>query len=336
VLILLCALLSAFPQRYLSAVTMTPSDPSALGLGGALGQLGALNTVFGNQTAVEVSLKIGRSTYARQVVMRRLGLVKRLGLKDEVQASRWLERKVEIRSLRGGIVQIETLTSDPEFGKQLVGAVAGAMREKLADIQRRQTSYKRDVLLRLVSDANDRYAEAQARYNEFRLRTRYSDPSYAIGAIGERIPALQAQIKAKEVELNAARQFATDDNMSVRQIAASIDALNQQLAALQALNPQETNSIGRVVRQSTQAQKLERELLLAQSLYYNYRRFLEGTSVEDLTSTATIRVLEAPFVDTDRQYNIIPMVLGMLLILLAFTIEFYIMRPPVGDARVYE
>jgi tyrosine-protein kinase Etk/Wzc len=336
VLVLICGLLTFYPERYRAAVTMTPTDPSSLGLSGALGQLGALNTVFGSQAAVEVALKIGRSTYARNVVIQRLDLVKRLNFRDEVEASRWLEKAVEIRSLRGGIVQIECLHKDPAFGKELVAAMAEAMRERLAEIARRQTAYKRDVLVKLVAEANDRLAEKEAEYNTFRLKTRYSDPGFAIGAIGERIPVLQAAIKAKEVELSAARQFATDDNMSVRQIVAEIGALKTQLAQFQALNPDQSNSIGRVVRQSTQAEKLERELALAKSLYYNYRRYLEGTSVEDLTSAANIRILEPPFVDTGRQINFVPMALGLLLVLLGLATEFYWMRPPLGEARPQE
>lgn len=334
ILIAICLVLSYFPKRYLAVATLTPTDPSSLGLSGALGQLGALNTVFGSQAAVEVSLKVGRSVHSRDVVIRRLDLVDRLNFKDEVAASRWLENHVELRSLRGGIVQIECLNGDRKLATDLVQAFMQTMREQLASIAVRQTAYKREILLKLVEDANVRLAKAQEKYNLFRLETRYSDPDFAIGAIGERIPVLQAAIKAKEVELDAARQFATDDNMAVRQIVAQIDSLKRQLTEFQALDPQENNSIGRVVRQSTEAQRLERELLLAKSLYYNYRRYLEGTSVEDLTSAANIRVLEDTFIDTDRQINLIPAGLAGLLVLLALAIEFYRMRPPVGADRL--
>jgi hypothetical protein len=121
--------------------------------------------------------------------------------------------------------------------------------------------------------------------------------------------------------------------MSVRQIVAQIDALKRQLAQFQALNPAEANSIGRVVKQSTEAEKLERDLVLSKSLYYAYRKFLEGTSVEDLTSSANVRILENPFVDTERQINLMPLVLALMFFLLALALEFYQFRPPVGYAR---
>lgn len=331
--VIVCLVFSVFPTRYRAASSVSPTDPASLGLGEALGQLGALNTVFGSQAAVEVSLKIGRSVETRREVIRRLNLIERLDLKDEVTASRWLDREVELRSLRGGIVQIESTKRDPKLAIELVTTLTDVLRKNLSEIALRQTNYKRNILKKLVSDANAEFKAAEIKYNEFRLNTRYSDPGYAIDAIGSRIPIIQAAIKAKEVELNTARQFATDDNMAVRQVIAQIDSLKEQLQQLQALSPSAANSIGRVVRQSTEADALERELLLARTLYFSYRRILEGTTVEDQTSSANIRVLEEPYIDTERQYRLIPLVLAILIMILALAIEFYQLRPPVGAVK---
>ena len=319
-LLLACALLTFFPERYRAAVTLTPTDPSSMGLSGTLGQLGAINSVFGNQAAVEVSLKVARSILVRNAVIRRLDLVRRMGFDNSIDADRWLERKMEVRSLRGGIVQLGYIGRDPVFARDLVTAFADATRSRLSEIARTQTAYKRDVLVKLVTDASDRLARAQAAYDSFRLRTRYGQPGTAIAAIGERVPVLEASIKAKDVQLSAARQFATDDNMSVRQLVAERAALVQQLNQAKATSPTQPNSVGRVVQQSTQAQKLERELAIAQGLYDSYKRFLEGTSVEDLTSTASVRVLEPPFVDTARQLNYSFLALGILVLLIGVAV----------------
>jgi tyrosine-protein kinase Etk/Wzc len=326
----LCFLLALFPQKYRAAVSLTPTDPGSLGLSGTLGQLGAVNSVFGNQTAVEVSLKVARSRYARAIVEKRLNLADRLA-KSPLATDRWLDDNVDVRALRGGIIQFEIELSDAKFAREIVAAYADAVREQLATIARNQTAYKRKILVELVEQASDRLAAAQSAFDVFRLQTRYSAPQAAISAIGERIPEYEKMLKSKEVQLSAARQFATDDNLAVRQILAEITALRQQLAQARSTSPIEPSSVGRVVQESTKADKLRRDLDLAQGLYDSYKRYLQGTSVEDLTSTATVRVLEPAYVDTARQYNLLPMALGILVLLFGIAIELYGLRPPVGD-----
>ena len=324
------AVLTLYPREYRAAVSLTPTDPAALGLQGALGQLGALSNVFGSQAAVEISLKVARSMDVRRAVIKRLRLQERVGLDTPREADLWLEREVEIRSLRGGILQMSAKLPDPRLARDMVAAMSEATRQRLAEISRTQTAYKRGVLEDLVRSAGDRYARAQAAYDAFRRRTRYSVPGNSIEAIGERVPAIQAAIKAREVDLQAARQFQTGRSYEVQQIEAEIAALRTQLREAEGLNSGDAYSVSRVIVQSTQVEKLERELSIARGLFVSYQRFLEGTSVEDLTSTGNVRVLEPPYVDSTRQFRTLPLALLALTILLWAAIELYQLRPPVG------
>jgi uncharacterized protein involved in exopolysaccharide biosynthesis len=332
VLVAILVALTLFPEKYRAAVTLTPTDPGSLGLANALTQLGAVQNVFGQQTAVEVSLLIGRSDAVREKVIAEAKLTKRLDM-NAVAATRWLEREVDLRALRGGIVQIELLNEDADLAHDIVAAYAAAIRDQLAEVSREQTAYKRRVLEELVEDASDRLAKAQARYDTFRMRTRYSSPESAIGAIGARVPQLEDMIRGKETQLNAAREFFSDDHLNVRQIKAEIDALRQQLAEARSLSPDNENSVGRVVRESTEVDRLRRELDLSLSLYESYKRLLEGAAVEELTSTANIRILETAYIDTSRQFNIAYGVLTVLVLLLGLGIEFYSWRMPIGTGR---
>lgn len=324
------AVLTLFPREYRAAVSLTPTDPAALGLQGALGQLGALSNVFGSQAAVEISLKVARSMDVRRTVIKRLKLQERLELDTSREADRWVEREVEIRSLRGGILQMAVKLDDPALARGLVAAMSEATRQRLAEISRTQTAYKRRVLEDLVRDAGDRYGRAQAAYDTFRRRTRYSVPGGSIEAIGLRVPAIQAAIKAREVDLQSARQFQTGRSYEVQQIEAEIAALRTQLREAEGLDSADSYSVNRVIVQSTQVEKLERELTIARGLFVSYQRFLEGTSVEDLTSTGNVRVLEPPYIDSDRQFRTLPLALLALTLLLWAAIELYQLRPPLG------
>ncbi len=330
---LIFAILALYPQKYRAAMSMTPTDPTSLGLSGALTESGAVNSAFGTQAAVEVVLKVGRSKSTRIAVINKLDLLKRLGFSSVSQADRWLDRAVYIRSLRGGIISIESWQTDADLARALVGAVAEATRNSLAEISLRQTQYKRKVLTSLLDDADRKLAAAQVEYDRFRRETRYAQPGDAISGLGGRVGYLKEVIRSKQVQLYAARQFATDDNLSVRQLLAEIDSLQVQLAKASSLDAEQTDSVADVVQKSTHVKELERILLIAHTRHDNYQRLLEGTSVEDITKDAVVRVIEPPYVDSERQYNLLPMMISILVIMFGVGLEFYGLRPPVGDQR---
>lgn len=329
-LLVVCALFALYPQPYRAAMTLTPLDPSSLGLGSTLGQLNPLSSVLGNQSTVEISMRVANSPYVRADVSRRLDLPRRLG-KSELEVQRWLEDKVAIRTLRGGILLFEIKLRDGELGRRIVDTYGGAVRDVVTKAGRRQTEEKRGVVLRLLEQASDRLSRAQAAYDSFRLTTRYSSPDSELLGIGARIPLLEQQIKAKQIQLAAQRRFYSDEYMTVQQTLAELAALQGQLAAARSTSPAGSGSVGRIVRESTEADRLRRELYIAQTLYAGYQRNLASTLTEDASAPVNIRVLEPAYVDPARQYNSMPIAIAALIFLLAIAMEFYALRPPVDD-----
>lgn len=331
-LTLVFALLTFFPERYLATSSFTPTDRDSLGLSGTLGQLGALNSVFGNQAAVEVALRVGRSDAVRDVVIDKTRLKDRAKTESRIAQQRYLADRVEVRSLRGGIITIEMQDRDAALGQEIVAAYQLAVREELGRIAKRQTAYKRDVLKQLVVSASEQLGQAQSAYDDFRLRNSYAEPRVAIAAFGERVPQLEGTIRAKEIQLATARQVYTDKNLVIRQLEAEIGALRIQLEQARATSPNQGQGVGDLVQNSSKLYRLERELEIAKSLYSGYMRYLQGTAVEDLTSDANLRVLEPPHVDSRRQVWPPALALAIAIFLLWIAIEAYRLRPPPGEA----
>lgn len=330
VLIALAAITAFVPERYRAAVTLTPTDPSSLGLSGALGQLGAVTNVFGSQAAVEVALRVGGSVSVREAVIARTKLGDRLDEDDPIKLHRWLADRIIIRSLRGGIVLIEMKLTDAKLARDLVGAYAEEIRQRLSVISRLQTAYKRDVLEKLVVEASERLEQAQARYDRFRLGQRIPLPETTLPTVNQRILQLEAAIQSKQIARKVALSFYAPGNPAILQIDAELRALERDLAQVRATSPSSNANLGKVVQNSSTLFRLERELNIAKGLYDSYMRFLQGTSVEDLTSTANVRILEPPYIDTERQVWWPGASLAIFLILLWAAVEFYRLRPPPG------
>ncbi|MDR3430277.1 hypothetical protein [Silvimonas sp.] len=331
-LIAVSAVCAVYPQPYRAAMTLTPADPPTLSPVAMGGGFNALTGMLGNQAQVEVLVRVAQSTAVAQAVSAKLDLPHRLGW-SERKVEVWLGHKVEVHSLRGGMVMFDAKLYDPVLARDIISAYGDCVRERTAVIGRSQTAYKRDALLNLLHRSGDQLSAAQSAYDSFRLQTRYSSPQTAISAIGDRIPELEAMIRGKEVELNATRQFGTDDNMRVRQVIAEIDALKVQLAQVRSVTPGEQGSVGRVVHESTELDRLRRNLDLARTVYDNYVRYLQSTTAEDIAAISNARILEPPYIDPERQYNFWAVLAGGLIVLLEVAMEFYLVRPPIGSGK---
>lgn len=326
----LTGLLALYPERYQASSSFTPSDRDSLGLAGTLGQLGAVSSVFGNQAAVEVALRIGNSDAVRDVVIAKASLAQQMAGNSRVELQRYLRSKVVVRSLRGGIILVEMQDTDQDRASEIVSAYQVAIQEELARVSRRQTAYKREVLKRLVKDASDDLAVAEEAYDTFRLQNRYTDPRGRITSLGDRVNSLETAIRNKEIDVSRAREVFTDRNLTVRQMEAELNAMRRQLAEARSLAPEQKQGVGELVQNSTKFNRLERDLEVAKALYNNYLRYLRGTSVEDLTADANIRLLEPPHVETKRQFWLLPLALSIAIFLLWMAVEAYRLRLPKG------
>lgn len=328
--IVLFALLAYFPERYLATSSFTPSDRDALGLSGTLGQLGAVNSVFGAQAQVEVALRVGKSDAVRDAVIEDSELKQRLPKEGRIALQRYLSEKVDVRSLRGGIIVVEMQDRNPEFANKIVTAYQTAIQDELGRVSLRQTEYKRDVLQQLVDDASEELDRAQRAYDSFRLSNRYAEPEAAISAFGGRIPELETAIRTKRIQIATSLQLYTPNNLTVRQYQAELDALRVQLAEARSTAPNGGQSVGDLIQNSSELYSLERDLDVAKSLYNGYVRYLRGTAVEDLTADANLRLLEPPHVDTERQVWFPAVAFCVAVLLLWLAVEAYRLRPPPG------
>lgn len=124
-LAVLLAVLSLYPERYRATMLLAPPDRSAAL--GVIGQLGAMNGLIGAEYQPERLLAIARSP---QVA---LGVIRDLKLQhgDERAALRAFERKTNIRTLRGGIVEVAATDRDPALALALAAKLGAAAQARL-------------------------------------------------------------------------------------------------------------------------------------------------------------------------------------------------------------
>ena len=326
------ALLALFPRPYKAVATLTPIDQSAGGLAPALQTVGAF---AGFQQIIDVQLKVGRSTEVRRQVIERLRLADKWGTEDEAALLRKLDDAITVRALRGSILSIETKNHDPKFATVLVSTYVDAMRSRFGELSRAQTAFKRRILQNRFIDSNRRLRAAERRLNEFKLRNGIPDPDSALGAASARLPGLRDQLRDKLSQIEVRRQFVTDENFELQVAQAEIEEVRRQIELAKKRDVNDPTSVDWAVAKRTEYDQLDREVNYAQTLYSSYKRLIDGTALEDLVSTGSLRMLEEPHVDPSYQFNMVPAVLFVLLVALGIAFEFRLFDPR-GKAPVRE
>lgn len=329
------AILCVYPEIYAAEAQLEPQTPGG-GLSTILAQesngsildLGALT---GAKTSVESDLTIARSHAVLDGVISRLNLVGKPGFRSLSQAESKLGHKINIIAIRGSILQITAHDRDPNFAKQLVDATATSVQDRLAEISLRQTAQKRAVDLNRLADANIRLAKAQAALNQFRIANKLPAPEAQLSAGVGLLASLQGELQAKQVELGSLQQFATDQNLSVRRVQAQIIGLENQISEAkrteQGSGPANLSTLAVI---NVRYADLYRDEIVAQTLYRVYTRYLDELTIDEMSAHENMNLIEPAYIDPNRQFNIPAVGLLILVLLVAATLEIYLLRPPVG------
>jgi len=331
---LIAAVMIIFPRPYLARAKIVPQDTSAsaasttalLGaLGGGAQGIGSLLT--GGRPSNDLYLIIGRSDSVKADVIDSLKLVGPNGKFDtQRDAILWLEKKVDVHLLLGGVMEIETKLHDPSEAQQITAAYAQAISRHLARYGRQIIINKQRIVSKRFQDAVGRVAKAEAGLNEFRRRNNLAEPEQQLSNALVQRATLQAQLQAKQIEYQTMSQLRGPESTELASIASDISGLRTQIArtASPSTGPAGPNVAG-LSEISLRYLNLYRDMRFQMAMYDVYQRSAEQVAVEELASESAsyIQTIDPAHVDPNRQFNVWAIALFAIVALLALFTEWY-------------
>lgn len=334
---LVFAVLSVFPRYYLSRVKLVNQDSQANGLNSALSMLGGIQnfaSLLGSHQNAEVYLMVGRSNEVVTSVIKQLKLVETHHYPSVGAAMIGLDRKVDIHTLNGGVMEITVKDRDPDYALKLVQAYRTAIELRVKSLSRDQATHKKELVTERFTDATQRLAEAQTKLESFRRANNLAEPGIQFGSALSMRTAMEGELRAKQIQLQTARQFNTDQSIEVKTILADIGAIQGQLASMDASAGQAAG-LQSLASKSVDYLNLYRDEQFAEALLAIYTRSLEQVTVSELLadSNQDLSTLEEPFVEPRRPFNIFGLAPLGIVLLLAFYIEYYVPLTRLGYRR---
>ena len=210
-----------------------------------------------------------------------------------------------------------------------VGDYVEALRARLAALDVEQTAQKKAVAAGRMAEATLNLSRAQQALDRFRLVNKLAEPQAELGGAIALVTGLQGRLQAQEADLETLEHFATPDNFRVQTARAQVAALRAQIAAAQgAARTGGAGTVGAITPKISEYENLFRDEKYAEAEYEIYKRYLDTTAVQTLSAGINLDVIEPPYVDPDRQFNVRPLGALILVILAAVIAEFYIADAP--------
>jgi uncharacterized protein involved in exopolysaccharide biosynthesis len=328
---LVLAVLSIWPRPYEASTLMAPDDSAAglTGLFSAGGGVNLISSLLGGRGTVDADLLVGRSNAVFHVVAQKLQEQGRYRDMSIERLEARLRRKVEVESLRGSILQISIQNHDAGLALQIINDFADALQQRLTTLSRDQANAKKEIVGKRMEDATRQYDQAQQALNAYRAAHHFSTPEVQQAFSQGAQVQLQGQLQAAQTMLSTLERTRGNDNMELQTVRDRIQVLEGQISAIETqTGAGSIQSLAKVNPEVAEYRDLEREEGFAQARYDIYKRYLESLTVQEVAAPLSVAVIDPPFIDPERHFNLLPLGFLALLVVVAAFAEFYLGSQP--------
>lgn len=328
---LILAALCVVPRPYVARAKLVPQDASSIGIGSMMsavgGQLQGFAALFGGaRQPIDLYLAVARGDEVAEKVVKSLDLAGPEQYGSDRKARLALMKKVDVHSLTGGVIEVETRSHSAEEAKALTEAFVAAITTRLNTLGMDRVTRKRGIVETRFKEASARVAEAEVALQTFRKTHNLAQPEAQLGSELALRANLQGQLQAKQIELQTLQQFQGPENPQFQALQSEVASLRAQIARASSPKIGEAGpNLAGLSEVSGKYLDLYRDYRFSQALYEVYSRSSEEVAVETLTAetASDAQVIEASRLDVDRKFNIPAVALLALVMVLAFFTEIY-------------
>lgn len=196
---------------------------------------------------------------------------------------------------KSSIISVTVSDTSPEMAVQLAQSVFDETLTVMQNVAVTPSAKQRLFIEEQLKENNKALIKAENDLSAFLKETGMSSPSGTPSDIGS-LGALQARMVAKEIEIKAARRFATDANPQLKKLQAEYNAIKKQFEDNKGLtaSASPTGDIKNITESSLQYATLFREYKFRESLVTILLRQYETAKLRESQDPVVIQLLSPP------------------------------------------
>ncbi|NCB27470.1 MAG: hypothetical protein EOM62_18745 [Bacteroidia bacterium] len=196
---------------------------------------------------------------------------------------------------KSGIISVSVSDTSPEMAVQLAQSVFDETLLVMQDVAVTPSGKQRLFIEEQLKENTKALAEAESNLSAFLKDTGMGSPSGTPSDIGS-LGSLQARMVAKEIEIKAARRFATDANPQLKKLQAEYNAIKKQFENNKGLTAaaSPTGEIKNITESSLKYATIFREYKFRESLVTILLRQYESAKIREAQDPVVIQILSPP------------------------------------------
>ena len=315
------------PKRYVATAVIMPPQQGGSAGAALMTQLSSLSSMTGvsasalglkNPNDLQVSLLKSRTV--EDAMVARFHLQELYHTKYLSSARKRWEKKTYIdNGLKDGLIRVSVSDRDPRRAAEMANAWVEEYRHLSAALAVDEASGRRLFFEQQVAEARDNLARAEEEMKQTEQRTGVIEMDGQAHAMIAAAAVLRAQVAAKKVEIQAMRQFATEENPDLERAQQELSGLETQLAAMDVAHNRGSGDLvapkGTVSQAGLEYERALREVKYRETVLGLLMRLLEAARVDEARQGAKAQVIDAAVVP-DRPASLfrIWIMLGALLL----------------------
>ena len=310
------------PPSYVAEATILPpqqqqSSLAALAAGAMGGLMGGMSSQLGLKTPADLYIGILKSRSIADHIIESFHLQAVYGTKLKSVTRKTLESHANFTSSKESLITISVRDHDANRAAGIANAFVDELYKQNSRLAITDASQRRLFFEQQLNKEKDALANAEIALKETQQSTGLLIPAGQAEVLIRSGAQIRAQIASREVQLEAMRSYATEENPQIQVVKSEISALQSQLAQVESKGASDSKleiSGSRLPEASLKYVRKLRDLKYHETLYELLAKQYEAARIDEAKQAPIVQVVDRAVVpDKDsRNRPLLVLISGLL------------------------